>query len=166
MMGKFIVLAAVGVAALVAYENGRTIEESHVRKHYQGQLAALRAFDEEGVCAGIAGDYSLKVVERTQGQPGNATLGGDASCQLNRQMLKVMQQMSVQTSGLVTIDISYDIKSITIAADGRSAMVEATSTAKLGDTLISRTRGRERLSRSFWRTRSHGGEAQVWSYGG
>ncbi|WP_202844696.1 hypothetical protein [Luteimonas saliphila] len=165
MVGKLLVVVVVAIAALVAHENGRTIEEAHVREYYRSQLEALRAFDEEAVCAGIADDYNLEVVDRSEGQPGKATLDGHASCELSRKMLRFMEQMSGQTGGLVTIDISYDIRSIVIAADGRSATVEATSTAKLGDMLIGRTRGREQLSRSFWRVRSHGGEAQVWSYG-
>lgn len=165
MVGKLVVVLVLAIAAVLAYENGRTIEESHVREHYRSQLEALRAFDEEAVCAGIADDYSLEVVDRSEGQPGKATLDGHASCELSRKMLGFMRQMSGQTGGMVAFDLSYDIRSIVIAADGRSATVEATSTAKLGDMLISRTRGHEQLSRSFWRVRSHGGEAQVWSYG-
>lgn len=165
MMGKLIVVVVLLVAGVLAYENGRKIDESHVRAHYQAQLEALRAFDEEAVCAAAADDFSLKVVERGEGPVGSATLDGAEACELNRQTLKLMQMMSGQTGGMVTIDVNYNIKSIEIAPGGRSATVESTSTAKVGDMLLSRSRNREELSRSFWRIRSHGGEVQVWSYG-
>jgi hypothetical protein len=166
MLGKLLLVAGLGIGAVVAYEQGRSIDEADVRAHYREQLEALRAFDEEAVCAGMADDYSLEVVDRSGGGPGSTTLNGSESCDLSRKMLRFMRQMSEQTGGLLTIDVSYDIGSVMIAPDGRTAVVEATSTAKLGDRLLSRTRGREKLSRSFWRTRSHGGDAQVWSYGG
>jgi hypothetical protein len=166
MLGKLVLAVVLGIVAVLAYENGRTIEESHVRAHYRDQLEALRGFDEKAICAGIADDYSLRVVDRTAGHPGNDTLDGPQSCELSRKFMQLAQHLSGQTGGLVTLDVSYDIRSIQIAADGRSATVEATSTVKLGETLVSRTRGTEQLSRSFWRIRSHGGDAQVWSYGG
>ncbi len=166
MLGKLLGVVVLGVVGFLAYENGHAIDESHVREHYRQQLEAWRSFDEAGICGSIADDYSLKVAERTAEHPANATLDGAQSCEMTRKFIRLAQQLSSQTGGLLTIDIDIDIKSIQVAPDGRSATVEATSTAKLGDTLISRTRGREQLSRSFWRMRSHGGESQVWSYGG
>lgn len=166
MLGKLLAIIVLGIVGLVAYESGRTIDESHVREHYRTQLEAWRGFDEERICAGIASDYSLKLVDRSGGKGANATLDGPQSCEMSRASLRLAQQLSNQTGGLLTIDVTYDLKSIQVAADGRSATVEATSTAKLGEMLVSRTRGRETLSRSFWRVRSHGGDAQVWSYGG
>lgn len=165
MLGKMVFAVALVVAAVLAYENSRTIDESDVREHYRGQLEALRAFDGEAVCAGIADDYGLRMVDRTGGRQARATLDGPASCEQSRKLLRLMEQMSGQTGGMLTIDVDYDITSIAISPDGRRATVEATSTAKLGDVLLSRSRGREELSRSFWRVRSHGGEAQVWNYG-
>ncbi|MGJ4729400.1 hypothetical protein [Luteimonas sp. SDU101] len=166
MLGKLLLMAVLGVVALFVYENGRTIDESHVREHYRQQLEALRNFDEECICAGIADEYSLRMVERGASGATSTTLDGAQSCEMSRKSLRFAQQLSTQTGGLLTIEADYDLKSIRIAPDGRSAVVEATSTAKVGDTLVSRVRGREQLSRSFWRVRSHGGEARVWSYGG
>jgi hypothetical protein len=166
MLVKLLLLGGVGIAALIAYDHGRSIDEADVRAHYRTQLEALRAFDEEAICAGIADDYVLELTERTPGGDASETLDGPESCDVSRKMLGFMRQMSEQTGGLVTIDVSYTIGTVTISPDGRKATVESTSTAKLGDRLISRSRGREELSRSFWRTRSHGGTAQVWSYGG
>ena len=166
MLGKLLAVVVLVVVGVLANENGRTIEESHVREHYRQQLEAWRSFDEEAVCKGIAGDFSVKVVEHGGARPVNATLDGPGWCEMSRISLRLAQQLSNQTGGLLTIELNYDLKSIEIAPDGRSAKIAATSTAKLGDTLISRTRGFEHFSRSFWRMRSHGGEVQVWSYGG
>lgn len=166
MLGKLVVLVLVLVAGVLVYENSRKIDESHVRAHYGAQLEALRAFDEEAVCADAADDYSLKLVERGEGRSESATLDGYQSCEMSRRAVKLMRLMSNQTEGLVAIDVNYHIRSIVISPDGRSASVESTSTAKIGDMLLSRSRNQEQLSRSFWRIRSHGGQAQVWSYGG
>ena len=46
-------------------------------------------------------------------------MNGSESCDLSRKMLGFMRQMSEQTGGLLTIDVSYDIGSVVIAPDGR-----------------------------------------------
>lgn len=166
MIRNLVVVLVLGLAAWLVYDNGREISESDVRDHYQSQLEALRESDEEALCGAAAEDFSLKVVEQAGSTSGEATLDKYGVCEQVKTTLALMQLLSSQSGGLLSIDFAYDIKSIGISPDGRTATVQFTSTAKIGDRLLARSRGSERLSRSFWRVRSHGGESKTWSYGG
>ena len=166
MVRNLIVVLVLAIVAGLVYDSGRRMSESGVREHYRDQLEAFRAADEKALCGTAAEDFSLHVVERTDDRSSRATLDGPAACEQIKATLGLMRMMSEQTRGLVSVDLSYDIKSIEISPDGRTATVESTSTARIGDRLLSRARSKERLSRSFWRIRSHGGESQTWAYGG
>ena len=165
MLKNLIIVLVVGVVAYLAYDNGRTITESHVRDYYQAQLEAFRELDEERICTKVADDFSLEVLDRSAGA-GKTRLDGYAACDQARKMVKLARVMSDQSAGLMTINIAYDIGSIKISPDGREAVVQSVSTAKLGEMLMARTRSTEKFSRSLWRVQSHGGESQVWSYSG
>jgi hypothetical protein len=165
MIRNLIVVLVLGLAAWLAYDNSREISESDVHNHYQDQLKALRESDEEALCKTAAEDFSLQL-EQVGAAPQKLTMDRHDACEQLKMTLKLMQLISTQSGGLLSIDFAYDIKSIGISPDGRTATVEITSTAKIGDRLLARSRGTERLSRSFWRVRSHGGESKTWAYGG
>lgn len=166
MVRNLIVLVVLAVVAIIAYDSSRKITESHVRNHYQAQLEAFRAVDEESICDGTADDYSMAVVEMVDGRSQETTLDGYTACENSKKMIRLAQVMSEQTRGLATLDVAYSIQSIDIASDGRSAEVESIGTVKIGDMLVARTKSKETLSRAFWKVRSHGGKSQVWSYRG
>jgi len=165
MVRNLIILIVAAIVVLVAHDNSRKISESHVRDHYQGQLEAFRASDEERICGETADDFKVKVVQVADGRSEGMSLDAHTACENSRKLIRLARVMAEQTRGLATLDVAYSIKAIEIAPDERSASVESVSTVKIGDMLLARTRSTERLSRSFWRIRSHGGESQVWSYG-
>lgn len=165
MLGRLLVLAVLAAVAFVAWDSGRKIDESHVRRFYELQMDAIRAFDHESMCKGIAGDFSTTVIAYADGRPaGKSVYDGEATCRLTRDMFEDMRRVSTQTGGMLGFDVTVDVRSIRIEPGSRTATVESTTTVKLGEILVSRSRGTERLSRSLWRVRSHGGEGQAWTY--
>ncbi|QCO68523.1 hypothetical protein E5843_13480 [Luteimonas yindakuii] len=166
MVRNLLVALLLAVVALVAHENGRRISEADVRAHYRQQLEALIAFDSEAICKPMAADFELRNVEHVDGTAHRQTMDRRAACQQMEDAIALMRVINNQTGGLVGIDFGYEITRIEIMPGGRRAVVEATSTARLGGRLLSRSRSKGELSRSMWRVRDHGGQAQTWSYGG
>lgn len=166
MVRNLLVVLLLAVVAVVVHDNGRRISEADVRAHYRQQMQALTAFDSEAACKAMAADFELRSVEHANGEATRMTLDRAASCRQMEDAIALMRVLHNQTGGLVGIDFSYEITRIDIVPGGRRATVEATSTAKIGGRLLARTRSKGELSRSLWRVRDHGGQAQSWNYGG
>ena len=165
MVVRLIVLVVLAAVAYVAWDHGRTIDESHVRQYYARQMDAIRNFDHEAMCGDIASDFSTSVTTYVSGHNmGQAVYDGDTTCEMTREMFDGMRNLSARSRGMLAFDVRVDVGSINIEHGGRSATVESTTTVKMGEILVTRSRGSERLSRSLWRVRSHGGEGQAWSY--
>lgn len=165
MVVRLLVLVVLAAVAYVAWDQGRTIEEAHVHQYYEGQMAAIRNLDHEAMCDEIAGDFSTSVTTYVSGRNmGKTVYDGEATCRMTREMFEDMRNLGARSRGMLAFDVRVDVGSIRIEPGRRSATVESTTTVKMGDILITRSRGTERLSRSLWRVRSHGGEGRVWSY--
>lgn len=166
MINKLLGLLVLCIAGAVAYDHGRSLSEADVRAHYAGQMQAYRDSDAEALCATMAEDFSMRVVERADGAAARSTLDRAAACEQIRDTMRLTNLLAERSQGLLSIDLAYDIGSIRISHDRRRATVEVTSTAKVGEHLVARSRSREVLSRAFWRIRSHGGESRIWAYRG
>lgn len=165
MVVRLLVLVVLAAVAYVAWDHGRTIDESHVRQYYDRQMDAIRSFDHEAMCDDIADDFSASVTSFVGGRNiGKAVYDGETTCRMTREMFDDMRNLSNRSRGMLAFDVRVNVRSIQIEPGYRSAVVESTTTVKLGEILVTRSRGTERLSRSLWRVRSHGGEGQAWTY--
>lgn len=152
------------VAGVLVYEHSCRISDDQVRAHMRTELDALRRYDSAALCDAMAEDYRLRSVEHSGGAQQRMDTGREESCRHLRDGLAAFETLSQRTGGLMGLDIATEITRIEILPGGRRARVEATSTARVADRLIWRTRAKGELSRSLWRIRDHGGEAQTWSY--
>lgn len=166
MVRKLLVVLVLAVIALVAHDNGRRISEADVHAHYRQQMQALAAFDSEAICRPMAPDYQVRNIEHTGGDTLRQTWDRAGSCRQMEDAMALMRVLHNQTGGLMAIDFNYEITRIDIAPGGRRATVEATATARIAGTLLTRSRSKGELSRSLWRVRDHGGQVQSWNYAG
>ncbi|NZA27237.1 hypothetical protein H0E84_12675 [Luteimonas sp. SJ-92] len=165
MIKKLLLVLVLAVVALVVHDQGRRISDADVRKYYREQMEALQAYDSEAICAVMAGDFRLEDIQHAAGQTHPSTMDRAAACRQMEEAVALLRMLSEQTGGMLAIEFAYQITRVEISPDGRRALVEATSTAKLGGRLLSRSRSKENLSRSLWRVTSHGGQSQTWNYG-
>ncbi len=166
MVRNLIVVLVLAIVVGLVYDHGRTISEADVKAYYIRQNDAANAYDGETLCKGIADDFEGKLVEHTGGQSNRKTYDKASACEENIAGLKKMKLLSDRTQGFLSVDFDYEIKSIRIAPDSRLAEVEVTSTARLGDVLLVRARGKDQLSRSFWRVKVRSSEGRAWNYAG
>lgn len=165
MVARLLLLVVLVVVALVAWDSGWKIDESDVHRYYERQEAAIRSFDHESLCDDVASDFRSDITSYASGRRvGDAAYDADGTCRATRELLEGMQALSVRSNGLVGFDIAVDVRSVRMGPGRRDAMVETVTTMKMGEILVARSRGTERLSRALWRVRSHGGEGQAWSY--
>lgn len=164
MVGKLLVGVVLLVGGVFAYEHGHRISDADVRAHYRTQFEAVSRFDSDALCAAMARDYRVRTVEYVAGQQLRYEAERDEACGHLHDAMTVLETLSNQTGGLLVIDFSSEITRLDVAPGGRRAVVEATTTAKIGERLLWRTRSKAQLSRAFWRVREHGGEAQSWMY--
>ncbi|NYZ61567.1 hypothetical protein [Luteimonas deserti] len=152
------------VAGVLVYENGSRISDAQVREYMRMELEAMRRYDSATLCEAMADDFHLRSVEHAGGVQQRTEMGRADACTQLRDGLAAFETLSQRTGGLLGLDIAMETTRIEILPGGRRARVEATSTAKIADRLIWRTRAKGELSRSLWRIRDHGGEAQTWTY--
>lgn len=164
-MGRLVVLIALAAVAWFTWDRGWRIEEEHVHQYYDRHAELFGAFDHEALCELMADDFSMDATVYANGQlVDDDVYDRDETCAMTRKMVNGMRVLNSRSRGLLEFNMEVDIHSIDIAPGGRSATVEATTTVRMGDILVSRSRGTERLSRARWRVRSHGGEGRSWTY--
>lgn len=166
MVRKLLVVLVLAVLALVAHDNGRRISEADVHAHFREQMQALAAFDSDAICKAMAADYGVRSVEHAGGAVLRQTWDRTTGCGQMRDAVALMQVIHNQTGGMLGIDFSYEITRIEIAPGGRRATVESVATARIAGRLLSRTRSKNELSRTWWHVRDHGGQTQTWNYAG
>jgi hypothetical protein len=75
-----------------------------------------------------------------------------------------MKTLSERTGGLLEPDYDFEIKSIELADDRKTATVEIASVMRIGDMTLARSRSVEHLIRRLGRIRSVSSEETVWAY--
>ena len=158
-----------GAAALVAgyvYQAGSVITEDHVREFYGEQLKAYEQQDVDRLCETMADDFSMSLTEHGEGSTRTSTQDRHQACADMKDAMAMTQLLSERSRGLLTLDVDYDVKGVEVSPGGRDAIVRVTSRVSLGDNVVALSRAEEKLSRSFWKVRTHGGEAKVWTSDG
>lgn len=166
MIKTAIGLAAAALIAAYVHQTGSVITEAHVRKFYSEQLAAYEQQDADRLCETMADDFSLSLSEHGEGAARVSTQDRHQACADMRDAIATMQNLSERSRGLLRLDVDYDIQAVEVSPGGRDAIVRITSRVSLGDHVLALSRAEEKLSRSFWKVRTHGGEAKVWTSDG
>ena len=161
---KKIVFAIIVIAAAVWYfDISRKMTETSIRASYQAQIEALQRFDAKPLCDALDDSYQTTVTARGSARAPNAKDKASACAELTR-TLRRMKTLSERTGGLLEPDYDFEIKSIQLADDRKTATVEIASTMRIGDMTLARSRSVEHLIRRLGRIRSVQSEETVWAY--
>lgn len=161
---KKLILLAILLAAWWYFDGGRRMTEASIRENYQVEMDATDRFDAEWLCAHMADNYHLVDVAHGSGRPIETDLDKSRACSRLTSSMRRMKRLSDATDGALAMDTGFEIESITLSPDRKLATVEATSTMRLGDMTLARTKGIERLIRRNGRILSVGGETRSWVY--
>lgn len=160
---KKIILVIILIAAAVWYfDLSRKMTETSIRENYQVQMAALQRFDAKPLCDGLDDSYQATVTARGGASAGSQ--GKTEACAELENSLRRFKTLSNRTAGLIEPGYDYDITSITLSPNRKSATVEVKTTVRIGDMTLARSRSVEHLIRRNGHILSTGGEATIWAY--
>lgn len=162
-MKKVILLIVLIAAAVWYFDLSRRMTEETIRETYQAQLEALQRFDAKPLCDSLDESYSDSVTMRGGSAPAKTQDKATACNELTR-ALRRFKTLSERTGGIIEPDYEYAIQSITLSPDRKQATVEVSSTMRIGDMTLARSRSVEHLIRRLGRIRNTGGESTVWAY--
>lgn len=165
-MKKLILLAVLAGLAWWYFDGSRRLTENMVRQNYQVELEAMRNFDAPLLCKRVSDDFQATDTINSGDGPVEKHLDKQSYCHELTQSIEAMRRLSHMSGGRMTLDIDTQIKSITLAANHKSASVELVSTMRLGDMTLARSRGTETLIRRNGHILSIGGEFKSWAYSG
>ena len=163
-MKKIVLLVILAGLALWYFDFSRRMDETSIREVYREQIKATEAFNAEAICSRMANDY--RIVDTSFGPEGTRTetMDREQACAELEKSLKVFERLGSASAGLLSPELDVDIKHIELSSDRKTATVEAVSTLKVGDAMLARSRGTERLIRRAGRILSQGGESKTWVY--
>lgn len=165
-MTKVILLVIAIAAAVWYFDISHKMTEAAIRESYQAQFEALQRFDAKPLCDSLDDSYRASIVMRgAPGMPAKTQDKADACAELTQTMRR-FKMLSERTAGMLEPDYDFAIQSIALSADRKLATVEVTSSMRIGDMTLARSRSVEHLIRRNGHIRSTGGEASMWAYQG
>ncbi|OOG56315.1 hypothetical protein B0E48_09065 [Rhodanobacter sp. C03] len=166
MMTKVILLVLVIAAAVWYFDFSRRMTDASIRASYQAQIDALGQFDAEPICTAMDDSYTASVTVRGSDSTPQKTHGKAAACATWTKAMHRLKLLSERTGGMLEPDFDFEIKSITLTPNHKSATVEISSAMRLGNMTLSRSQSIEHLIRRNGRILSTGSEDTVWVYQG
>jgi len=161
-----LLLAVLAGLAWWYFDASRRMTEAQVREAYSEEAEAILKFDAKELCGRLSDDFHATQTVKLGDGYVDKQQDKNAYCNDITKSMTLMQRMSHASGGLLVPDISTEIKNVELSDDRKLAHVEIVSTARLGDTTLSRVRGTEHLIRRNGRILSMGGEFKTWVYQG
>lgn len=147
-MKKLIVLAILGGAGWWYFIGGRTLAEEHVNGFYRELEAATLSRNPEAICALLADDFQTTGTVEIGGRRGTSTQNKAQACAAYVAMYENFEKLGDKMGGLLQLDSNYKINSIAIQPDGKSAIVDFSSSLDVAGTLMNiRSRSTDTLIR-------------------
>ena len=165
-MKKLVMLAILAGLLIWYFDLSRRMTEELIAEAYREQVKAFHDSNSELLCSRMSDDYRLvDVTYAPDGQESRSYDRGEA-CREMTTAVETFGKLSGATGGLLQPTFEVEIKRIELSPDRKSATVEAVSTLRVGEMLMARTRGKDRLIRRVGRILSQGGESKTWVYAG
>ncbi len=147
-------LAAIlaGAAGWFYLIDGRKLDEPMVREFYEQQSRHTYERDPEALCNHLGRNASIRIEGHFGGKVTAASYGKATACSQLRSAFKFFEEMGDKAGGILTIEYSYDIKSLDLAPNHKSATVEVATVLKMGEEFMQiYTDSTDRLERSLRR---------------
>jgi hypothetical protein len=146
---KTVLLALALIAAGWYYfVGGRKLDEQMVRDFYRAEAHAALSRDPEAMCKLVGKSAVVRQQTVMAGQTKSETLNREQACEAFRKSHEFFEKVGEKAGGMLTIEYDYALGKVDIAADRKSALVEFSSTLKMGEAFMQfRTTSTERLVR-------------------
>jgi hypothetical protein len=147
-MRKILLLAILAGAGWWYFIGGRTITEGHVVRFYQELERATLSRNPEALCAMLDEDFESVGIIDMGGQSVESTQNKVETCEGYTDMYQNFALLGDKMGGMVQLDSSWEIKSVEIEPDGKSATVDFFSSLDVAGRLMNiRSRSTDTLIR-------------------
>lgn len=162
-MRTIVLLVILTALAVWYFDFSRRMTDSSIRESYRTQVDAFARFDAVPLCAAMDDSYVNTVTLR--GSSGiQMSRDKTSACNELTMSLRQLKRLSDRTGGMLAPDFDYEITSITLAPNRKSATVEISSTLRMGRSTLARTRSVDHLIRRNGYIRSVASEDSTWLY--
>jgi hypothetical protein len=152
-MKKVLFLILIAGGAWWYFIGGRQINETQVRDYYQQQQAATLKRQPQALCDLLGEDFRASGGAMAGGRASAVSLDKKQACDGYHNLYRQFDQLGEKMGGMLQLDYSYTLDSITIAADKKSALVEMSYTLDVAGSVMNiRARSTETLARRNGKT--------------
>ncbi|HEY9066627.1 MAG TPA: hypothetical protein VIO33_16725 [Burkholderiaceae bacterium] len=143
---------ALGAAGWYYFVGGRQLDEQMVRDFYRAEAHATLSRDPDALCKLLSKSVVVRQQTLMSGQTKSETLNREQACEAFRKSHEFFEQVGEKAGGMLTIEYDYELGKLDVASDRKSALVEFSSTLKMGESFMQfRTTSTERLVRRLGR---------------
>jgi len=147
-MRKFLLLAILAGAGWWYFIGGRTITEGHVVRFYQELERATLSRNPEALCAMLDEDFESVGTVEMGGQSVETAQTKEETCEGYTDLYQSFAMLGDKMGGMVQLDSSWEIKSVEIESDGKSATVDYFSSLDVAGSIMNiRSRSTDTLIR-------------------
>jgi hypothetical protein len=139
-MLKYVLLAVFAGLAWFVFVDGSKLDEDDVRAYYAAQREATLALDADALCGMLSKDVSGRMTSYIGPREQIQLVSRDHACRETQALFQQMKPLMELLGNDVPFGYTYEINTITVAEDGKSAKVELRSVLDIiGMRFVSRT---------------------------
>jgi hypothetical protein len=167
-MKQIAIVIALCVGAWYFFIGGRKIDEPMVRDYYQKEAHSIYSRDADALCKQLSRKARIDSKTTMMGKTVETSHDRDEACKANREAFETFSRVGDRMGGILTIEYEYNLDSIEMASDRKSAIVKGTNVLKMGETVLQyKTNFTQRLERELGQMRLvHADEVTVMRIGG
>ena len=167
-MKQIAIVIVLCVGAWYFFIGGRKLDEPMVRDYYYKEARAISANDADKLCKQLSRKAVIESKTTMMGKTVETTHNRDEACEAQHRTFEKLRGISDQVGSILSIEYDYNIDSVELAPDRKSATVQGTSVLKMGESILQfKTSFTQRLERELGQVRLvHADEATVVRVGG
>ncbi len=135
-MKILLVIVAIAIGAWWYFVGGRKLAEADVRGFYQAHEAATLSRQPDELCALLADGFEASGSVAMGGASLASSQTKNQTCDGYRDLYAAWEKLGEKMGGTVQLDSNYEVSNIKIAADGKSAIAEVSSSLDVAGSIM------------------------------
>jgi hypothetical protein len=136
MMKKLVLVILIAGAAWWYFIGGRKLSEEKVVAFYRTQEAATLDRKPDVLCSLLADDFTTTGTVAIGGTQRTATQNKTEVCDAYQELYATFEKLGDQMGGMLQLDSRYEIHSIEISADGKTATVDISTSLDVAGSIM------------------------------
>lgn len=135
-MKILLVIVAIAIGAWWYFVGGRKVAETDVRGFYQAYEEATLSRQPDALCALLAEGFEASGTVALGGASRASSQTKKQTCDGYRDLYAAWEKLGEKMGGTLQLDSNYEISNVTVAADGKSATAEVSSSLDVAGSVM------------------------------